>query len=367
GDFDGWVKLIAVNDGPLTLSPANNALHAKVCWIEIVPAPLDALGQPLAVPAAAVQVMDALIAKATAQTGASPKPTVTATEFAYLDYVDAVAAFTVSIQGGPKQLFYPHYNHLWSVAAVTSASGQVVEKYTYIAYGAQSKLVMPGQAASGFGRGFTGYITDNETGILYAWSRQYSTSLGRFISRDSVLELDRRAGFSDLLRAYPEHEELLDRLRNTLVSKGIPLPEVMRESSLSPAERLMKYSGYISGMSTYMAYFVPNYVDPSGQIPLPALGNCGSITDCAVGRLCRLGGGHARMLGVCARWLGCGPCYCAGMDDDPPPRRGRLGELLDGVDDLLPRIPVPRDQDGYPKPFPIPIPVPMPFPVPGLR
>jgi RHS repeat-associated protein len=220
GDFDGWVELVQVSNGTLTLNPTTNALRAKVCWLEILPAPLDGQGQPLAVPVATVQAMATLISKATAETGASPKPTNTEKEFAYLDYVDAVAAFTVSTKGGPKQRFYPHYNHLWSVAAVTSASGQVVERYTYTAYGKQTKTVMPGQVASGFGRGFTGYVADSESGYLFARSRMYSPGLGRFVGRDD-------------------------------------------------------YGSYRDGMSLYSAYFVPNSLDPYGWWCTPWYGTSG--------------------------------------------------------------------------------------------
>ena len=57
---------------------------------------------------------------------------------------------------------------------------------------------------------FTGYIADNETGLLHARARQYSPTLGRFVSRDPI--------------------------------------------------------GYVSGTSLYRAYFVPGRLDPNGTI-----------------------------------------------------------------------------------------------------
>lgn len=44
------------------------------------------------------------------------------------------------------------------------------------------------------GPGFTGYITDNETGLLHARARQYSPTLGRFVGRDMIRKSDRRLG-----------------------------------------------------------------------------------------------------------------------------------------------------------------------------
>jgi RHS repeat-associated protein len=122
--------------------------------------------------------------------------------------VDEVVAYR-RIQGTNSSVYYPQYNHLYSVAAVTDGSGQVVERFTYDAYGKQTAAVMAGQTASGFGRGFTGYITDDETGLLHARARQYSPTLGRFVGRDPL--------------------------------------------------------GYVDGYSTYGAYFAPNSVDPTGE------------------------------------------------------------------------------------------------------
>jgi len=76
--------------------------------------------------------------------------------------------------------------------------------------------------------GFTGYIADQETGLYYARSRLFSSSVGRFLSRDMI------------------H------------SKNNPSP--------TPGD------GYQDGMSLYRAYFAPLGLDPLGTI------NCWAIT-----------------------------------------------------------------------------------------
>jgi len=134
-------------------------------------------------------------------------------EFVYGGYVDEVVAYTQTVAGVTKR-YYPHYNHLYSVAALTDTSGAVVERYTYDAYGKQkitdaSGNVTRAKSSVGWDRGFTGYIADNETGLLYARSRMYSPGLGRFIGRDAL--------------------------------------------------------GYVDGASLYAAYLVPNKLDPSGN------------------------------------------------------------------------------------------------------
>jgi len=126
--------------------------------------------------------------------------------------VDEVVAYTIG-QGAQKQTFYPHYNHLYSVAALTDAMGNVTERYTYDAYGKQTITapvggVVRAKSAVGWDRGFTGYITDNETGLMYARRRMYSSRLGLFVGRDPLL--------------------------------------------------------YIMGSNLYRSYFVPGWVDPFG-------------------------------------------------------------------------------------------------------
>jgi RHS repeat-associated protein len=108
----------------------------------------------------------------------------------YGSYVDEVVAYTQTVAGVTTR-YYPHYNHLYSVAALTNAAGQVVERYTYDAYGKQkitdaSGNVMRAKSSVGWDRGFTGYVADNETGLLHARARQYSPTLGRFVGRDPI-------------------------------------------------------------------------------------------------------------------------------------------------------------------------------------
>jgi RHS repeat-associated protein len=72
-----------------------------------------------------------------------------------------------------------------------------------------------------FGRGFTGYHLDQETGLYYARERMYSSALGVFVNRDPW-----KANFDG-----------------------------MTPSALD---------GYPDGLSLYRAYFAPNGVDPYG-------------------------------------------------------------------------------------------------------
>ena len=93
-------------------------------------------------------------------------------------------------------------NHLYSVSAITNTAGQVVERYSYNAYGVRTVKnptnVVIAKSAVNSDRGFTSYKLDGETGLYSARARMYSGKLGGFASRDSLRYRD---GFS-LYRAY---------------------------------------------------------------------------------------------------------------------------------------------------------------------
>ena len=113
-------------------------------------------------------------------------------------------------------------NHLYSVSAITNLAGQVVERYSYNAYGVRTVKnpanVVIAKSAVGNDRGFTSYKLDGETGLYAARARMYSAKLGRFIGRDKL--------------------------------------------------------GYADSYSLYMAFFSPNYVDPYGTSAIVCIFNC---------------------------------------------------------------------------------------------
>ena len=85
-------------------------------------------------------------------------------------------------------------NHLYSVAAITNTSGQVVERYSYNAYGVRTVKnpanVTIAKSAVNSDRGFTSYKLDGETGLYFARARMYSCKAGRFIGRDTETYVD---------------------------------------------------------------------------------------------------------------------------------------------------------------------------------
>jgi len=200
GDFDGYAVQVTITDGRLTIQPGSGAVNAKICYVEIG-------AEGTTIDQATQDRLAALIESATTQTAATVQSTTAKRQYVFGSYVDELISYTV----GSSRSFV-HSNHLYSPSAVTNTAGQVQERYRYDAYGKQTITTATGtvrnQSAVGFSRGFTGYILDEETELYYARARMYSAGLGRFTGRDPL--------------------------------------------------------GYINGESLYQAYFVPNYLDPTG-------------------------------------------------------------------------------------------------------
>jgi len=225
GDFDGYLVSATVADGKLTIAAGMEAFDPKICFVEIGPAGTAAEVQAMLT--AATPTMTSLIAEATGRTWETAPAVDGVREFVYGSYVDEVVAYTQKV-GSVTTRYYPHYNHLYSVAALTDAAGVVVERFQYDSYGKQKITDATGnvtraKSAVGWDRGFTGYILEGETGLNYARARMYSPTLGRFIGRDTNRSV---------------------KTRTWTPSSG---------------------DGYQDGLSLYAAYFTPNSIDPSGM------------------------------------------------------------------------------------------------------
>jgi len=112
--------------------------------------------------------------------------------FAYGNYVDEPLQVSDATGTG---LWY-HRNHLYSVSAMSDASGNVQERYSYGAYGEMYVWDASGTPKSGPAiqpYGFTGRRFDDESRLWYFRARYYDDQLGRFLGRDALEYVD---GFS---------------------------------------------------------------------------------------------------------------------------------------------------------------------------
>jgi RHS repeat-associated protein len=86
--------------------------------------------------------------------------------------------------GSASTTRYIHTDGLGSPVAHTDASGTVVDRSRYEAYGANVNIA---GSTNPVGIGFTGHVNDVDTGLVYMQQRYYDPVAGRFLSTDQVL------------------------------------------------------------------------------------------------------------------------------------------------------------------------------------
>jgi RHS repeat-associated protein len=84
--------------------------------------------------------------------------------------------YEVILDGTP---YYPLFDGVGSVTALTDSAGAVVGRTRYSVFG-----VPDATGISDDGFTFTGHQYDDETGLIYARNRYYDPAIGRFISQD---------------------------------------------------------------------------------------------------------------------------------------------------------------------------------------
>jgi RHS repeat-associated protein len=89
------------------------------------------------------------------------------------------------------QSYYYHDDSLGSIEALTDASGNIIERTTYDAYGAPQftdASFVPSGTTSLVGNPFlfTAQRLDSETGLYYYRNRHYNPTTGRFVERDPI-------------------------------------------------------------------------------------------------------------------------------------------------------------------------------------
>ncbi len=109
------------------------------------------------------------------------------------DYVYRTGGLLAAItpQGSTETRKHFHLDHLGSPVLITDDNGQRVSSHKYWPFGAEA----PGSDIDGERMKFTGHERDlapfATNGLDYMHARYYSTSLGRFLSVDPVLNIDR--------------------------------------------------------------------------------------------------------------------------------------------------------------------------------
>ncbi|MCW2066200.1 UNVERIFIED_ORG: RHS repeat-associated protein [Stenotrophomonas maltophilia] len=91
-----------------------------------------------------------------------------------------VAMACIAPAAAQEVVEYIHTDALGSPVAITDASGNVIERTVYEPYGAVANRPLKD------GPGFTGHVTDSETGLSYMQQRYMDPQFGMFLSADPV-------------------------------------------------------------------------------------------------------------------------------------------------------------------------------------
>ncbi|HEL3779860.1 TPA: RHS domain-containing protein [Stenotrophomonas maltophilia] len=91
-----------------------------------------------------------------------------------------VLAACVAPAAAQEVVEYIHTDALGSPVAITDANGQVIERTVYEPYGAVVNRPLTD------GPGYTGHVTDSETGLSYMQQRYMDPAVGAFLSVDPV-------------------------------------------------------------------------------------------------------------------------------------------------------------------------------------
>jgi len=161
-----------------------------------------------------------------------------------------------------SQTYYYHENSLGSIYAVTTGTGNVVERYLYNAYGEVTFLDALGNqiVSSTIGNRilFTGRELDSETELYYYRARYYSAEQGRFLSRDAE-EDDSLLN----LYAYVENNSVnyLDPWGYERVAQLTP--EKIAQAIKKAKERSKKYIKYGTDLASRL---LQHFAEGSGSV-----------------------------------------------------------------------------------------------------
>lgn len=127
------------------------------------------------------------------------------------DYVTLGLSNSGSIRIENNQIKYIHLDVLGSPIAETDSSGNVVWREIYTPYGE----VLNNPSNNKNNQGFTGHISDSDTGLVYMQARFYDPVVGRFYSKDPVsskghLNLGGEQGFNRYAYAYNNPYKYID-------------------------------------------------------------------------------------------------------------------------------------------------------------
>ena len=113
----------------------------------------------------------------------------------------------IGVQQGNVTAYYMYNLHGDVVGLADAATGKIIAKYLYDAWGKCVSIENAGGYTIGTANPFRyrGYYYDNETGFYYLNSRYYNPEVGRFLNADAFVTTDITGALSANMFAYCEN------------------------------------------------------------------------------------------------------------------------------------------------------------------
>jgi RHS repeat-associated protein len=109
----------------------------------------------------------------------------------YLSAAGRTVAIVIDRSNATTDWRYPHQDHLGSTVAITNASGQLLERYDYDAWGRRRNTDGNPSASQLIGatdRGYTDHEMLDSLGLIHMNGRVYDPLLARFVSADPFIQ-----------------------------------------------------------------------------------------------------------------------------------------------------------------------------------
>ncbi|GAB5404837.1 MAG: hypothetical protein Aurels2KO_30680 [Aureliella sp.] len=193
-DMDNRLKSADVgNNGSTEVTYQFDALGRRVARSVLFPLPPGGEGQGEGVTTIYVQSGQRTIADYTSGANSSSP----LYRYVYGSYIDEPV---LRYQPTGAQSVYFHRNQQYSVTALTSASGAILERYAYTAYGTPTIANASGTILTSSAQNnrytYTGREWDQTISLYHYRARMYDASLGRFCSKDPIGYADGRSLYS---------------------------------------------------------------------------------------------------------------------------------------------------------------------------
>lgn len=244
------------------------------------------------------------------------------TNKAYIHAAGRVVAIRErEVGSGAVTLKYLHQDHLGSTDVITDASGQVLERQSFDAFGTRRVAADWRDPAAWISsqystRGYTGHEQLDNLGLIHMNGRVYDPQLGRFLSADPIVQYPAGAqglnrysyvdnnplsrvdpsGYGWLSKKWKQVKNAVKKVASTVVhavKEVISNPIVLAVAAIVVAPYVGFYIGTTFGLSTAAGYavsgFTAGFIASGGDLRAGLVGAATAMAFYGVGNLAQGG------------------------------------------------------------------------------